>query len=258
MRLNQLVSVTSLPDLLRFRSGRLKDQEEVTLRLKNGLRCILRANADDNHILAEIFLEGQYTPPEGIALENLQTIVDVGANVGYAILYFAQKYPEATITAFEPHPRHIALIQRHLQLNQLTERVRLVEAGAGVAPDELELTDNGAASTLVRPATDSAETPPAGKTVRVPIVDWLEYLPTTTIDLLKLDAEGAEYDLLNDPRLPDTLQRTRVIALEWHNTASYPQGEAWCSEKLRSLGFTVYTGSVQYGEAGFLWAVNSR
>jgi hypothetical protein len=68
------------------------------------------------------------------------------------------------------------------------------------------------------------------------------------IDLLKLDCEGAEYDILY--RCPDSLlQRVNLIAMETHNGVRTNENtEALCAF-LKEKGFTI-----RMGDKHFVWA----
>src|SRR6516165_5292425 len=46
-------------------------------------------------------------------------IVDLGANVGYSCLWWANLCPNAEIEAFEPHPIHAELLRWHIRKNGL-------------------------------------------------------------------------------------------------------------------------------------------
>ena len=54
---------------------------------------------------------------------------DVGANVGVYVLQFAHwSAPTGQVIAFEPNPVARAILEKHVRMNQLTERVRIVPA----------------------------------------------------------------------------------------------------------------------------------
>ena len=63
----------------------------------------LRRNVQDVHAFAQVFVHREY---DFNWLEDLRRIVDGGANVGFASLYFKAAFPEAQIHAVEPHPHN--------------------------------------------------------------------------------------------------------------------------------------------------------
>src|SRR5271156_3378543 len=56
----------------------------------------------------------EYAPPREMPLrpEEGKTVLDIGANVGAAALYFARLFPNARIYAFEPAPDNFAVLER--------------------------------------------------------------------------------------------------------------------------------------------------
>lgn len=124
---------------------------------------------------------------------NGAVVVDVGAYVGDSTIAFARA--GATVHAFEPSIAFCGFIRKNLETNSLTARVTLHEVG---------LSDR-AGDVLARED-------------RLKFVEGVAYalgnLPRS-IDLLKLDCEGAEYHLLADPRFLAHL-RPREIRMEYH------------------------------------------
>ena len=82
-------------------------------------------------------------------------------------------------------------------------------------------------------------------------VDFFASLGAGPIDLLKMDIEGGEYELLEDPRFA-ALPVSRLV-LEWHKTIDHPDGKAWCERRLTSLGYTVVQGKWSSEHNGLLW-----
>src|ERR1700674_2609294 len=71
---------------------------------------ILRANTSDIQTFEQIFISQTYEL--GIDIEP-QLIVDGGANVGYASIYFANRYPAAQIIALEPEESNFELLKEN-------------------------------------------------------------------------------------------------------------------------------------------------
>ncbi|HEY0407254.1 MAG TPA: FkbM family methyltransferase [Pyrinomonadaceae bacterium] len=63
--------------------------------------------------------------------------IDVGANVGVYVLQFAHwSGPTGQVVAFEPNPTARAILEKHVRMNALTERVRVVNAAVGATSGE--------------------------------------------------------------------------------------------------------------------------
>lgn len=179
---------------------------------------------------------------------SVRRIVDLGGNVGYSCLFWCEKYPNASVLTFEPHPTHCRLIEWHLDKNGYANRVKLVAAAAGVRAGVANLTDEDDGSAIVQDRL-------AGS-MRVQVVDVFQAVPDAPIDILKMDIEGSEYPILADPRFEALAARTERVLLEWHVRGE--QGEAFCRDRLAGLGFTVGSGRACGNQWGMLYCTRVR
>jgi FkbM family methyltransferase len=241
-RLRDHLTLTSLARYLAWRA--LKSARPLVVELRDGERIALRPPpAADLDTAYEVFVLRIYDPVRSAVSRPLR-IVDVGANVGYTCVLWGHAFPEARVTAFEPHPRHVRALRQNLALNGLDGNVEVVEAAAGVSAGRAAFLDAENESGLVasgRPAS-SERVAKAGapRELEVKVVDFFELVGEGPLDLLKMDIEGGEYPLLSDPRF--AALRARAIALEWHVTPTHPDGKRWCEQRLRELGYAVQEG----------------
>ena len=132
-------------------------------------------------------------------------ILDLGANVGYASVALALRYPEARILAVEPVPANVALLRR----NVAPFPVDVVEAAVWPRSGTLRLEDPGKGQWgfRVREGGDDV------RAVTVP--ELIERTGAAAVGLVKLDVEGAELDLFTG----DTgwLARVQALAVELHD-----------------------------------------
>lgn len=135
-------------------------------------------------------------------------ILDCGANIGLASLYFKRQYPAATITAFEADPSLAAICRRNLAANGYGD-VEVKDAAVWVNDGTIEFVCEGADSGAVAALDPSVQ----GDRAVVPSVRLSEWL-RQPIDLLKLDVEGAELRILEDCR--DLLPNVRAITIDLH------------------------------------------
>jgi FkbM family methyltransferase len=146
----------------------------------------LRPFAGDLFVLYEILLNRAYYIPDNFLPPNsVHVVVDCGGNVGITALYFAARYPNATIYSVEPHPDTYAILQR----NTATEP-RVVPVHAAVVGRPATT----ARITARNPAWGNKLTE-AGPSLQVPattLCQLIEQYNITQIDLLKVDIEGAE------------------------------------------------------------------
>ncbi len=222
-----------------------RSKKQITVKLAESEKIIIRPlPTTDLATACEIFLDEAYDKPIEVPEILPQLIVDIGANVGYSIIYFAHKYPNANLIAFEPHPAHIELINQHLKINKLSNRVDVLGNAISNNNADLFLNNKGCESTVIETFEDDC--------LQIKVCDFFTWAGTKTIDLLKMDIEGGEYAILNDQRLETV--NIRTIVLEWHNTKEIFNGYQWCSDRLTAVGYKVIDGKLRYANAGILWA----
>jgi FkbM family methyltransferase len=136
-------------------------------------------------------------------------ILDCGANIGIATLYFKRAYPGARITAVEADPALFAMLDDNLARNGAADVERIHAAlwtSTGTLVFQCEGSDSGMVSTLPGAVR--------GRSTVVPSRRLRELLDAEPFDLLKLDIEGAEGVVLAD--CADVLRRARAIVLDLH------------------------------------------
>jgi FkbM family methyltransferase len=230
-----------------------RSRQPVTVTLDTGASIIMRPGPErDYRAASNIFLRALYRWPRGEPVSPMRHVVDVGAHVGYTIVDWARRFPASRIEAFEPHPRHLSMIKQHLELNALQARVTLHESAAGCAPRDALLVDAGpCANAIAFDTTSSAHTQP------IHVSDFFATVGHAPIDLLKLNAEGAEYSLLADPRFGDL--DVRALVVEWHARADGRDGGEWCRDRLARAGYrTSIVWRDAANDAGLLWAFPPR
>ena len=182
-----------------------------TMTFHDGLACARQ------HLL--IFRQGLYAI-DGIG--ESPTILDVGANIGMASLYFKKQFPNARVTAFEPDPRLADIFKKNL--NAFGYHVDLVQAAAGTTQGTMSFQPDGG---------DGGRLSDSGSE-QVQMVRLKDYL-SDPIHLLKIDIEGAEFDVLMD--CEDKLGSVRNLFVEYHSMASQPQRLPELLTMLRDAGF---------------------
>lgn len=190
----------------------------------------------------EIFVSDVYRCPRPEMLGAVRRIVDLGANIGLSCLTWAKRFPNAHITAFEPHPLHCEIAEKQLEINGLRDRITIVNAAAGTSDGTAKLSSEGVNSSLLHSSEDGVE---------VAVVDVFHRLAGQPVGLLNIGIEGYEYEILADRRFADLCPK--AIVMEWHNTTAVPNGGAWSTQRLESLGYTVIQGNDQHDSTGVLW-----
>lgn len=172
----------------------------------------------------EIVDSGIYRFPNAT---NSPRILDCGANIGLASLFFLTQYPNCYLTAVEPDPDIFAVLKENLG-PYWTPRIscRCV-ALAGKSGHFQFFQNRGDSGRLMHPsnvhhATTSIEA--------IPLDDLL----LEPVDFLKLDIEGSEVQVLATSK---NLHRAGFVFVEYHSFQGWPQELEIVLEKLKSQGF---------------------
>jgi FkbM family methyltransferase len=208
----------------------------VGLRFRaNGIRAT-GYGASDAYVFNEIFgTEDAYRRDALVPMMRGGTVVEIGAHKGYFTLLAASVAERVLV--FEPDARNFAALQKNLALNG---------GGNVTAVPKAVSSTSGTRTFTVSSITDARHTffpsdfSGTGKAVEVEcttLTDIIEGHRLESVDVLKLDCEGSEYDvLLGCDR--DTIRRIRGIVLEVHESLEIGHRAAELIEFLESHGFT--------------------
>ncbi|MEZ6115772.1 MAG: FkbM family methyltransferase [Pirellulaceae bacterium] len=201
-------------------------------------------------IAREVFFTGRYEPQETILLQRLlnagQTFVDVGANWGYFSLLAAQVVgANGKVLSCEPDPRLYSLLQSNLQRNHLRQVHALqlaISNQHGTAQLQGFEEDQGNwGVSRIRVSTEPDDLPQNTFTAQTqPLDDVLDQLGIKTVDLVKLDIEGAEALALQGMRTGLREHRYRLLLVEFHPTLlpEFGTSAAELADQICEAGYT--------------------
>lgn len=133
-------------------------------------------------------------------------IIDAGANVGFAALWFAKLYPQATIVCVEPDPENFKALQTNISgLKNVSAR----NAAIGANPGFVDLNNAGLSWAC---ETTRSET---GTVPILTIDEIIASVPKATPFIVKVDIEGFEEDLFSDNL--SWLDETCTVFIEPHD-----------------------------------------
>src|SRR5262249_52956771 len=153
-----------------------------------------RPGTSDVSIVYDIlFRRSEYWLPEDLAP---RCILDIGGNIGIAARYLAWRFPQAELHSFEPVPDNLALMRRNLE----GTAVRAHAVGFGGETGAFDFHTPAAAPGDVSGYSRFGSAGAASRTVRADIravTEALRELGLGTIDVIKIDVEGAEHDIIS-------------------------------------------------------------
>jgi len=172
----------------------------------------LRPFTSDILTYLQIFLLKEYKfsihhPPK--------VIVDAGANIGLAAIYFANQYPTAKIIAIEPEQSNFVLLKKNLAAYS---NIIPVQAALWHKNEEIYLTDPGLGKWGFMTASKDTLAHSSAKTrhtvLGVTIDKLMQTYELETIDILKMDIEGAEKEVFSDPSA--WIEKVNTLIIELH------------------------------------------
>ena len=152
-------------------------------------------------------------------------IVDAGAHIGLTARVFASRFPDARIYCLEVEERNAALASRN---TSGCPNVHVLQAGLWSDASTVAISNPAAATWSFRVHASSTGIPTFG------VLDLMRQFNMPTIDLLKMDVEGAEVDVLETA--PSWIDRVGVMMIELHDRHR-PACTAALSAAVANAGF---------------------
>lgn len=174
--------------------------------------------------LTEIFFRRIYRLPA----KDPKTIIDAGANIGLATLYFKWRCPNSSVLCFEPNPEVLEYLKKNISHNHLSQ-VKIFPFALGKRSGETELYTNPLAKGWTSATTIAPKN--VEQSIKVPMRRLSDFIDSP-VDFLKLDVEGAEGEVLTDLDETGKLQLVRDMVIEYHQDS---QKQGYALGKLLSL-----------------------
>ena len=141
----------------------------------------------------------------------ISRVLDLGANIGLASVFFLSRFPGCRVVAVEPDPQNAAVCRRNLE--PFSDRAMLVQGAVWAEGARLSLLSQHAGTWA-----SSVDVDPEGQIEGHTIASLIGMLGGTA-DIVKIDIEGAEQAILE---APDTawMDDVRCVAMEPEHASS--------------------------------------
>jgi FkbM family methyltransferase len=167
----------------------------------------------DYKVVDETWNENVYRIHE-YQFKHNAVFVDVGANIGSVSLYVdnfnkvRNSDNKIKVYSIEPEPHNLLLLEENIN-NNPTENITVVNNAIWHEQKNVFITNRGGNSSIVDGSwAESVEV------LAITIQDLIDRYSIDEIDVMKIDIEGAEFDLIvNTP--PETLAKIRYLVLEF-------------------------------------------
>jgi len=140
---------------------------------------------------------------QAIAAGRTPVIIDAGANIGGASIWFSTKFPQARVLAVEPEPANAELCRR----NTGGRNVQVFQAAIGAKPGTVALTNAEQAW--------GVQTTRGGDVPVLTVADLLSAVTDPQLLIAKIDIEGFEADLFSEAT--EWIDQATALIIEPHD-----------------------------------------
>ncbi|HRH51346.1 MAG TPA: FkbM family methyltransferase [Panacibacter sp.] len=164
-----------------------------------------------SYLYKEVFCSGDYF----LKLASKEpVIIDCGANIGMATLYFKQLFPAARIMAFEANPNIYELLKKNIENNNITN-TELYNVALYNEEKELSFFTGDDSGNLRGSVMQGRG---RNNEVIVKAQKLSGYLrKIEKADIIKMDVEGAELQIIQDLFDEGLLQKADQYIIEYHH-----------------------------------------
>ena len=177
---------------------------------------MIEKGGSDYDTISEVFGDCMYH----MSLESDTVLVDIGMNVGYVSLLYAQDKNVVRIYGYEPFPDTYAQALENISLNsdKIREKIIATNVGLGYGETQLQVvaTTDGTARRSIYTSSGN------GEHVEIQCCDAGRILTEIINEnegrniLLKIDTEGAEYDIFKSMEKMNVFEKIYSIIMEYH------------------------------------------
>lgn len=172
----------------------------------------LRIPSSDFSTYQQVFVNNEY---DFLVETYPRVIVDAGANIGLASIYFANRYPQAKIIAIEPERSNFELLEENVAPYP---HVTPIQAALWNKNEEINLIDPGLGKWGFMTEMKHPPEHLPGNTCHTVMAMTLDKLMNdhglTKIDILKVDIEGAEREVFSDTS--SWIEKIESVIIELH------------------------------------------
>ncbi|GJD75459.1 FkbM family methyltransferase [Methylobacterium goesingense] len=175
----------------------------------------LRIGTSDVHTFHQVFLGKEYDSSH--LPEKVNRIVDLGGNIGLGSIFFALRYPDAKLLVVEPDRNNFALLQENIRA--LGERIEAHQAAVWIRDGLINFhteTNDGRDLEAWGGQVSEESGYKSRPTVCYKLKTLLDNSGFDTVDILKVDIEGAELELFSQ-EAETWLDRIKFIIVETHD-----------------------------------------
>jgi FkbM family methyltransferase len=184
-------------------------------------------------------------------LKKGMTCIDIGAHFGIMSILFA-KYFGCTVYSFEPTPFTISILKKHIELNNVQDKVEIIPKAISSKDDVCTFYINDIEGANSNSLIDYNQGNQHRTPYKVQITSIDNFSANKKIDFIKIDAEGEEFEVLKGGI--KTIKKYRpIMLLALHPPAIATRGQSlkqiW--DLLHSYDYSVINENQKFNESTF-------
>lgn len=137
-------------------------------------------------------------------------IVDCGAHIGMAVLYFKKFYPGSEVRAFEPNPESFELLKKNVKDSK---GVELYNYALSDREKRIDIYSAGERASI---NASIHQLPDQGRSFKAQAKRLSLFMEQQTVELLKIDIEGAEWEVVKELSETECLGQVLNVIVEYH------------------------------------------
>ena len=223
--------INRIKSILKWLTSYEKSKFNTVCRQHN-LNLNYNANQSSVAVFYSVFSQREYA--DYFPFYEKAIVIDVGAHYGYFSIFASRNLaPESTIYSFEPHPKNVAVCKRNLKDNNIKNCI-VHQKAVAAKTGHVKLYESNAINHSLYSETGTNFMEVEATTLK----DILADNSIETVDFLKLDCEGEEYEILLQAS-SDTLSKIQTISLEFHHMRKQNYRPQQLAEKLSKEHFEI-------------------
>jgi FkbM family methyltransferase len=176
----------------------------------------MAASNDSEAIAAinDVWARKVYTR-RGDDIQKTSTIIDIGAHIGSFSIFAATRAMQVKVYSYEPSEKNFHFLSENIKANKLVNiKAFQLAISSRRGKVRLYMNEKSSGNSIYKSGCSFDEVN------SITLEDILGNNMIDSCDLLKIDCEGAEYEiLLGAPKI--ILRKIRNIALEYHEIPAY-------------------------------------
>lgn len=179
-------------------------------------KSFIRKKTSDSDAFRGVILWEEYNSLLDLHENDIRFIIDAGANIGFTSLYLNRYFQNATIIAIEPDDGNFEFLERNIRINNI-QKIFPIKRALWTNNNSLEISNSFADGREWSKQVKEAPNMSKEKLKGITLNQIVEKFDFPSIDILKIDIEGAEIELFKDQLFFEVLkEKVKCLIIEVH------------------------------------------